>query len=281
MNWTAGTMEGSGRTFIPIGATLNVGGASGVSLKRTLENAGSALWTGSGAMIMLGGGIGSVVTNRPGALFHAQNAAQFFFAGGARRFDNAGTFRKSVSAGTTTVGVTFTNYGTVEIQTGTVLFSGSFHNNNVVNLSAGTTNRLAAGGSATGTFDTPATALMEWTGGTFTLNPGAQLNGAGLHKLNGGTVTANANLAVANLDLIHGSSALSGTGTMAVATMMNWTAGTMSGSGRTVIFSGAVLNLANSNFTTLQRTLENGGAVLWTGTANLGLLNGVITNRCW
>lgn len=274
MNWTTGTMSGGGRTIIPSGATLQVGSASGTGLQRVLDNGGTVLWTGAGTLGLLNG----VITNRAGALFHAQNAAQFFFAGGASRFDNAGTFRKSFSTGTTTIGVTFTNHGTVEIQTGTLLFSGSFNNHNIVNLSAGTTNRLV-GGSATGTFDTPATALVEWTGGTFTLNPGAQLNGAGLYKLNGGTVTANANLTVTNLDLVHGSSTLGGTGTVAIVGAMNWMDGAMDGSGRTIIPAGATLQIGNSSGMGLQRTLENGGSVLWTGAGGIVLLNGVITNR--
>ena len=277
MNWTAGTMSGSGRTIIPVAATLQAGSASGVGLQRTLENGGTILWTGAGGVSLLNG----VVTNRAGGLFDAQNAAQFSFGGGACRFDNAGTFRKSANAGITTLasGVSLNNFGTVEIQTGTLLCNGSFNNNNIVNLSAGTTNRLAGGGSATGTFETPATALVEWTGGTFTLNPGAQLNGAGPYKLNGGTVTANANLTVAKLDLDSGSSTLNGTGTVIIASAMNWTAGTMSGSGRTIIPFGASLQVGNPSGVGLQRTLENGGTVLWTGAGGIILLNGVVTNR--
>ncbi len=281
MNWTGGNMSGSGRTIIAAGVTLNVANPFLVILaSRTLENGGTILWTGAGVIAL---NSGAVITNRAGALFHAQNAVGLGGGIANGRLDNAGTFRKSATAGTTTVssGMSFNNAGTVEIQTGTLLCSGSFNNSGAVNLSSGTTNRLAAGGSASGTFTAPATTLVEWTGGTFTLNAGAQLNGAGLYKLNGGIVTANASLTVENLDLVLGSSTLGGTGTMTIANVMNWPAGTMSGGGRTIIAAGATLNIAPPSSVSLNpRTLENGGTVLWTGTGNNFILgSGVITNR--
>ena len=278
MNWTGGSMSGSGRTIIPVGVTLNAAIPSTAILDtRMLENGGTILWTGVGNFGLFSS---AVITNRAGALFHAQNAASLGFFSGAARFDNAGTFRKSANIGTLTIGSsgTFNNSGTVEIQTGTVLCTGSFNNSGAVNLSAGTTNRLTAGGSARGTFTAPATTLVEWTGGTFTLNAGAQLNGAGLYKLNGGTVNANANLTVENLDLISGT--LDGTSTVTVANVMNWPSGTMGGSGRTIIATGAALTVANPSSVVLSaRTLENGGTALWTGAGNIGLLSGIITNR--
>ncbi len=68
-----------------------------------------------------------MITNRVGALFNAQNASPIYFGGGAPRFDNAGTFRKSASTGTTTFGgVAFNNYGTVDIQSGVLAASGGY-----------------------------------------------------------------------------------------------------------------------------------------------------------
>jgi hypothetical protein len=275
MNWTAGLMSGSGRTLIVPGAALNLSSATGVSLTRTLENSGTVLWTGAGGIGM------GIITNRAGGLFDVRNAASFSFLAAGARLDNAGTFRKSANSGTTTFGsaVTFNNSGTVEIQTGTLLCNGSFTNNGAVNLSAGTTNRLAAGGSTTGTFSAPATALVEWTSGAFPLSPGAQLNGGGLYKINGGTITANTNLAVGNLDLFNGT--LDGSGTVTVGSAMNWTGGTMSGSGRTIILPGVTLNAAIPSVAFLtSRTLENGGTVLWTGAGLIQMSTGAaITNR--
>ena len=279
--WTSGMMSGSGRTILEPGATLDLAnpGAGVFSLNtRTLENGGTILWSGAGNLNMSSG---AVITNRVGALFEIRTAAGPSAASGANRFDNAGTFRKAASGGTTTVGgsVAFNNFGTVELQTGTLLCSGAFNNNGTVSLSPGTTNRLTAGGSGGGMFGVPSTALVEWAGGAFTLSSGAQLNGAGLYRINAGTVTANTNFAVSNLDLIGGT--LDGTGTVTISHAMNWSGGTMSGSGRTIIPVGATLNLAIPSVVGLNtRTLENGGTVLWTGAGNFGMNFGsVITNR--
>jgi hypothetical protein len=270
MGWPAGTMSGSGRTVIASNATLTINPGIEVALARTLENAGTTLCTGAGNLIIYG----SVITNRPGALFHVQNAQNFSFGSNPPRFDNAGTFRKSVSSGTTTVGVPFNNYADMDIQTGTLVLNGNFLNNGTVTLAAGTTNRMLSG-SGSGTFNAPATALIEWPGGTFTLNPGAQLNGPASYRINGGTVNCNADLAIHDLYL---SSTLGGSGVVTISNTMDWPAGTMSGSGRTVIASNATLSINYILEHTLVRTLENAGTTTWTGTGNLTIYGSVITN---
>jgi hypothetical protein len=90
---------------------------------RTLENAGTVLWTGAGGIILNG----AVITNRLGALFLAQSAASLAFGGGANRFDNAGTLRK-ISSGTSTVGnnISLNNYGAVEIRRGILQANGGY-----------------------------------------------------------------------------------------------------------------------------------------------------------
>src|SRR5205085_706535 len=72
---------------------------------------------------------------------------------------------------------------------------------------------------------------------------------------------------------------LTGNGTLTVRDSLFWSAGTMSGSGRTILETNAILNIASGVFLNT-RTLENGGTVLWTGAGNHIFLNGaVITNR--
>jgi len=114
---------------------------------------------------------------------------------------------KSTAAGITTfVALNFNNYGTLDIQAGTFIFSGSFVNYARVTLAPGTTNRMANGGSATGSFNAPATALVEWTGNGFTspytLNAGAQLNGAVSIAWMAESSNFNADLPFQNLDLV-------------------------------------------------------------------------------
>jgi hypothetical protein len=274
MNWSGGSMVGSGRTRIAPSATLNLINPATVLLTtRTLENAGTVLVTGAGGL----NGSAGVITNRPGALFEIRNNASFAPQGFvAWRFDNAGTLRKAIGSGTSTFagGVIFRNYGAAEIQAGTLLYNASATNNGAFTLSPGTTLRFAGGGSSSGSFAAPASALVEWTANIFTLTAGAQLNGAGLYKLTGGTLTCNTNVAVDNLDV---AGTLNGTGLVTVNNLMNWTSGLMGGSGRTRIAPGATLNLNNPSVMMLQRTLENGGTTLWTG-ATITMDSVVITN---
>jgi hypothetical protein len=125
MTWTSGSMSGTGRTVISPGATLTIANPSILTITtRTLDNGGTAIWTGSGSITLNA----SVITNRAGALFNLQNSSPIFFGGGAPRFDNAGTLRKSVSTGTTTIGdsVPFTNYGLVDIQSGFLAANGGY-----------------------------------------------------------------------------------------------------------------------------------------------------------
>jgi len=125
MNWTGGTMSGVGRTVISAGATLNIGNTVTLAGGRTLDNGGTVLWTVGSIAV----GTTVVMTNRPGALFEVRNSAGLNYSGlVGSRFDNAGTFRKSVSTGTTTVfnGMTFNNFNRVEIQTGILTANGGY-----------------------------------------------------------------------------------------------------------------------------------------------------------
>jgi len=112
---------------------------------------------------------GAVLTNRAGALFDAQvgNPLGNTLGGSPSRFDNAGTFRKSLSAGTITFSANFNNYGVVDLQAGTLYHNAPVVNAGAVNLSPGTTNQLAGSGSASGSFTAPATAVVLFTGNGF------------------------------------------------------------------------------------------------------------------
>ena len=277
MTWAGGTMSGGGTTVIAPGGTLHISNPSRLQLSgRTLENGGTVLLTGTDVTLN-----SAVITNRAGALFNFQSAASL--SGSSSRFDNVGTFRKSLSTATTTVGVTFNNYGSVDIQTGTLTCNnGTFNNNGSVALSPGTTNILAAGGSEAGPFTASANSMVQFTGNGFTpnfnLNPGTFLNGAGLYALYVTTINFNTNIALQNLDLY---STLAGAGSVTISNVMNWNSGaTVGGSGVLLIAPGATLNLP-SPFTTFLngRSLENAGTVLWTGFGNCQVSGSVITNR--
>jgi hypothetical protein len=222
--------------------------------------------------------------------------------------DNAGTFRKSVNTGTTTVssGIGFNNWGTVEVESGAL--------------------QLTSGGTNSGSFELALGAALNLSGGTFVSDVSSSIAGAGQLTVSGGTanlagfvnvsgsnvfsggtanltgnyICTNNTLIIGITGVAGGAANFNGTGTVAPAVLhltgtgtlggsntvsvvneMNWTAGTMSGGGRTIISPGATLNAAIPSVAILSgRTLENGGTILLTGTGNLGVTGGaVITNR--
>jgi hypothetical protein len=122
--WSGGVMSGNGRTIIAPSATFTINNPGSVTLNsRTLDNAGTVLWTGAGAIALNGG----VITNRPGSLFQAQSSAALGNGGGVNRFDNTGTFRKT-SSGTTIINnnIMLQNSGVVEIRRGVLRANGGY-----------------------------------------------------------------------------------------------------------------------------------------------------------
>lgn len=279
MTWSGGGLAGGGRLIIASNATMTINhpGATQVFMNRVIDNAGTIDWLASSTAFMST----SVITNRPGALFHVQStptivSSQFT----VNRIDNAGTFRKSVSAGQLAMEnlVAFNNYGTAEVQIGTW--------------------RLAGGGSSRGNIDlAPGTSLTH-AGNTFDWNGSGSLNGTGDLLLTGGLVNFNGNFFSTNNNVTISSSANAhfiGTGTLAnvsfsganiagggvlnVLTQMTWTAGSMSGGGRTVIGSNATLTINQPTRQSLGRVLDNAGTVLWVSPSDVFLSNATITNR--
>lgn len=295
-NWTGGTMSGSGRTVIVPGATLNISSSAVHFLSggRTVENAGTILW--NGGFLTMGG---ATITNRSGALFDDQVAVAVN-SGGGNRFDNAGTFRKSLNAGTATWPVTFNNSGLVEIETGRLTLDGPGTNTSTIEIAAGASLNLSSGGAAfvstagssisgAGDFIVSGNATLSGLvnpGGTHAFSAGiANLNGDyfctnSLATISGAGTTVNFNSTSAAAVVNFSAGTVGGSGVLNVLQTMNWSGGFMSGSGRTIIAPGATLNLMNSAAVTLNtRSLENGGTVLWTGAGSLTAGATVITNR--
>lgn len=295
MNWTGGAMSGPGRTVIPPGITLNAAIPSFASMtSRTLEIGGTMIWMGPGSISMND----AVITNRPGALLDIQNASAVNFGGGSPRWDNAGTFRKSISAGQTAFNnVGFNNYNDIEIQAGTLSLLGGGLNNGTINVPAGTALDLGgAFGSSTGSSITGAGQLTA-TFGTVTLAglvnvTGSNIFANGTANLTGGYFCTNNTMTIsggtANFDgtgivapsVLNLNGTLGGAQTVKVGGSLNWTGGSMTGSGRTVILPAASFNVGGPTFLQItSRTLENAGTAVWTGAGNIFLNDAVITNR--
>jgi hypothetical protein len=275
--WNTGTLGGGGRAIINPTATLSMTNNNTIVLdNRLLDIAGSAFLNGTASLMLANAG---GITNRPGALFDIQGAIQFTTSGpGAKSVDNAGTLRKVLNSGTLSFGTALlNNYGTIEVQVGTLTSSSAINNYGSINLSPATTLRFNGGGVIAGPLNVPATALVDWSSGASSLNTGAQLNGSGQFRI-GGAVTFNTNLTVQSLSLVG---TLNGNGNVAVGSDMTWSSGTLGGSGRATILPGATLTFNQSANVALDtRKLENAGTVLWTGSGGMIWVGAAgITNR--
>lgn len=293
--WLNGTMSGSGRTIIAPGATLNLASlptVPSVTLARTLDNAGTVLWNTPVPLDMSG-----VFTNRPGAVVVA-NASDVNFFGGIARFDNAGTV-SAAGAGTLTFLVPFNNYGTAEIQNGTLYLNAGGLNNGAFAVLAGAALNLGIGTFTSSTASSIAgDGQFIVSGGMATLGGVVNVSGSNIFGPSG-TVDFTGNYICTNNAMVisGGSASFDGTGVVSPATIslsggalggaqnvtalsaMSWTGGAMVGTGRTFIPPGVTLTISNPSFITLTtRTLDNAGTVTWSG-ANMNMSDGVITNE--
>jgi hypothetical protein len=140
MTWPGGAMTGTGKTLIPSGTTLTVNNSRAVTLStRTLENAGTTLWTGNDITMAT-----STITNRPCALLEIQNSSALAFGRGLRRLDNAATLRKT-SGATNAFSTALSNYGLLDLRTGTIAAKAGF------TPSAGSMLKRALAGTSPGT----------------------------------------------------------------------------------------------------------------------------------
>ncbi len=279
ITWNTGTMSGSGRTFANGDIAFNVLGGGATLNGRRLDNARTATWTnlGQGNLFFSNGAI----FNNNG-IFEIQNNANILNNGGAASaFNNNGTFRKVVATGVTEIRIPFnnSNTGVVDVQTGTVNFSG--------------------GGTSTGSWTVAAPAVLEFGGGTHNLNAGG-VAGAGLVRFTNGTThsagtynvtatqidsagVANFNAAASTGTLALGNAVnqagtLGGAANFTISGLFTWFTGLMNGDGTTFANGGINLDV-KSGGATLSRRLDNALMAVWTGTDVISFNNGVFNNN--
>jgi hypothetical protein len=258
--WSGGTLTGAGSLVIPRGGSLSISGSAAKVLNgRTIQNSGSATWTGTGDLQIRAG----LFENQAEGVFLAQNSEPVSDTDGvatAATFQNVGTFRKAGDIGTTTfTGVTFNNSGLVAVDDGTLLLAGGVGSGRFVATSADST--------------------LTFGSGTYALDAGSSLTGPGLARLSGSTTTLNinTNLTCERFELVSGT--LSGAGTLTVSTGFNWAGGSQTGSGVTEIAPAATLTLSGASTRTLAgRTMLNRGIATWTATSSLVLNSGLFRN---
>ncbi len=262
LSWTSGTMSGSGATVALSGATATVKGWVHLA-ERQFVNEGTASFEGRGWLYMSDG---AQIKNTGTFETNTSEGWEGFLAeggGAAPSILNTGTFEKVAGSEETEVRVGFENDGSVESRAGQIEFR-------------------AGGSGADGEWSALEGGSIEFVAGAYALHSDS-LSGA--IDLRGASVTteeahgsdlalqvgSGSTLSVASGWLIAAEftqtgGTVEGGGTLDVSGALSWTGGTMSGSGSTVVLSGAsgavkggvtlaVRELVNEGTT----TLENGG----------------------
>jgi hypothetical protein len=269
MDWSGGQMAAGARTIIENGATLVMTGETEKYLNRTLENGGIVNYTGtalrSGYAVFSTG----TINNLPGGVFTVNGNGGFTgeLAWGAtgHAFNNAGRFNKSGADTTTTFNsFAFHNTGIVDFSAGTLTLNGGGSSSQIIPVAPGATLNLAGG------FNFPAggglvgNGTVNFTSGTHTFAGNFAVSSP-LTIFSGATLVFNAAQSFASLTLLPGGT-LAGSGDVTITQIMDWSGGTMSAGGRTIIQEGATLTMSTANEKYLNRILENDGTVNYPGT---------------
>jgi uncharacterized repeat protein (TIGR01451 family) len=228
LNWTGGAMEsGTGNVTIASAGVLNLSGAGSKTLGEGFQliNSGTAHWTGGS--LVLNGYVVAVLTNTASGLFSVECDASINNTYYSGSFVNHGTFRKSITGGTTTLAsaVPFSNFGRIEILSGTMLApSVTMQTGGVI---AGTGFKVAAG-----TLNIAGNSTLE-AGASMTL-AGGQISGAATFTIDG---------------------------------ILNWTGGSLTGvTGDTVVSTSGTVNVLSGSPTISEGyDLINHGTIRWTG----------------
>jgi hypothetical protein len=179
LTWTGGRLVGGSFT-VASNAVLSITGEANKTLLHSgLCNAGAVVWTGAGLLIGAADGWSQsvLITNLVGGLFDLQTDSSLAYSDSGYGlfyvFHNAGTLRKSASAGTNTFDsrLAFINSGAIELQQGALAFPNGFSSSGAFNLAADT--------------------AVNLDGGTFTFGPASLKTGAGQLLLDAGDVALN------------------------------------------------------------------------------------------
>jgi hypothetical protein len=249
LNWSGGQMGNSSSACTLTVATngllvVNFPGGAQNDCWGVLTNAGTMRLL-DGTVRFVGGCSGfnfSALVNLPGALVDYHGDATMFAYCASTPFNNFGTVRKSAGTGTSGLGIAFYNSGILDVQTGTV--------------------DLDQGGEGGGLFEAEAGTTLQMGGGTYTVDPGGVLAGAGTHLWNGSSLFLNGNATGSNLVLAGGY--LLGGGV--ISGSMTWTNGQIGQNGDltelTVATNGLlVVNFSGGAQNDCWGTLTNAGTV--------------------
>ena len=246
------TMSGSGKTVLLSGATATTTLAGSAKLQRDFVNEGT--FTTSKGSITQSEGAEFVNSGTFNANTGAENALSS--GAGGSSFLNTGTFRKTSGASTFSVAIPFENKGAVSAQIGTLSFTGGGSSNESSKWEAvesGTVNFAAGSYTLSGVLAGP----IVMSGGSVAIEAldcsAAKLDLSISLSLPSGTTSLTA------LTMKSGAG-ITGAGTLKISETLTWAKeSTMSGSGKTVLLSGATATTTLAGSAKLQRDFVNEG----------------------
>ena len=175
VGWDAET--GTGETVLE--GTSSINGDVALDGGRELQNQGTLTWSGGSLYVgdspygtTVGGG---TLDNAADATFQIESDQYIAAYSGTTLFTNEGTLTKSVTTGTTTIGVAFDNTGTVDVEAGTLDFGATVTGAGGMSVGSGATLELGGTSTNTVTFTgANATIVIESSGTTspFLINGG-------------------------------------------------------------------------------------------------------------
>jgi len=254
MNFTNGTISGTGTINASSLATINLSTTSYKYLDATIKCAGTTNFTGTGTFEIENGG---VFENSAGGTFNLLNDAtinQYY----TNTFNNYGQVIKKNTTGVSTINVVFNNYGTISANSGSI--------------------SLSSGGTSSGIFKTSSIGTIALSGGTYTIGNGATIADSTVMAFSGGTVNVNAptsgvtfpvhtTLSISNTTNIVGTTNLYFNG------ILNFTSGTIAGTGSILASSTSTINLSSTSYKYLDATIKCAGTTNFIG-SNLQIENG-------
>lgn len=285
--WNGGTIGGGGDLIIGPAATCTIS-SSNVTLARPMRCDGTIAWSGDGNLICNN----STMTINGAINISASASPRLTAGGGTNLLINNGAITKT-GGSTSSVGIPFTNNGTVTINAGTLNTTALFTNQATATVTVNDPGRLTfAASSSIGAGSTlTGSGPITFESGTHAF-PSGTFTPSGTVNFSAGTVTLNdsinyLNLAVAGTLNVNGaitaatgtiSGTLNATGTIAFSNTLNWNGGTIGGAGTLIISPGATCIIGSSNVT-LSRALLNNGTINWPSSSNIGCNSAAITNN--
>jgi hypothetical protein len=256
LTWTGGLLEPA-NTVVSANGTIALSGAAAKILNiGALHNAGTMTWSGTGDWQINDGAI----FNNSGT-FTILNNQTIEDLNGTSTINNDGVWTKNIGVpGTTTIDCVFNNTNQLDVASGVLAIQGGGANSGPISVASGDT--------------------LLISGGLFALNDKTVLNGTGTYLVSGGSAVLSANVGSApNLSLSSGT--LTGTGTFAVTGTLNWTGGTVSGTGFTLsIPSTATAILSgNTDKTVNGATISLAGTTNWSGNGNIAFANAAVLSN--